>query len=108
MAVAALVAGIAALWQPMDNRLSAIEDSVNKHVEKQDHPIWQTQKIRDLVERVTQHNQDGVHPETMSAIARLEEKLSEVETQFRHQDRLIRVLWHKSFDAMLPESTPTN
>ena len=39
-------------------------------------------------------------------IVALEQQLREVETQFRHQDRLIRLLWQRIYQEPMPAAMP--
>ena len=44
----------------------------------------------------------GKNEENRNRIVAIEERLREVETQFRHQDRLTSILWGRAFNEQLP------
>jgi len=44
----------------------------------------------------------GKNEENRNRIVAIEERLREVETQFRHQDRLTTLLWHRAYSEELP------
>ena len=96
MALAALIAGIAALWQPMNNRLTAIEKS---HEESRDaliEVVRHDEMISQLLlginrgmEDLHNHEDSLGHPLLTVRVVEIEASLKEIETQFHQQDRLI-------------------
>ena len=103
-----------------NQRLGAMEKEIHAPVDRSDNPIRHTEAINTLQGMVHQNDNrseerrqetiaslreheliDG-HPKTATKLTAMEEKLIEVETQFRHMDRLIQLLWQRVYDEPLP------
>ena len=111
MAMAALIAGIAALWQPMNNRLTAVEKS-NEEVRKamievvrHDEMISQLEgEIGVGIRQLQKHEDSLEHPVLTNRVVTIGSGLMEIETKFHEQDRLIQLLWNRVYKESLPES----
>ncbi len=103
-----------------NQRLSAMEKEVHVSIDREDNPIRHTEAIKTLQEMVHKNDDrseerrqetiaslreheliDG-HPKAATKLTAIEENLIEVETQFRHMDRLIQLLWQRVYDEPLP------
>lgn len=48
------------------------------------------------------HKAISGHPDLANRVTAIDQQLLEVETQFRHQDRLIQLLWQRTYQEPLP------
>ena len=103
-----------------NQRLGAMETTINRPIDRADNPIrhteaineLQTQALRndvrsderrqELINELQTHRDVEGHPTVVTGLAAMQEKLVEVETQFRHLDRLIQLLWQRTYDEPLP------
>lgn len=98
MAVLAVLGGMAAIMQPMNNRLSAVEDQLVRHVEKLDHPVRVEASVENLTREVRGHTESQGHPPLAERVKALESN----GVAMRHHDRLIRMLWQKTYGESMP------
>ncbi len=98
MAVLAVIGGMAAIMQPLNNRLQAVEEQLRHHVVKLDHPVALAGGITRLREDFAKHVDSQGHPV-------LSERVKAIEANgvaMKHLDRLIRVLWDHAYEEPLP------
>jgi hypothetical protein len=58
--------------------------------------------IRDIKEGTKDHAGLDVHAGAGERLAKIGERFTEIETQFGHEDRFIRLLWFKATGEALP------
>lgn len=111
---------VATLERLTDQRLAAMEAVIYRPVDRIDHPIKHTESIstlqtdvrhadqrseerrQEMMHELQAHTNIEGHPHVVTGLAAIEEKLVEVETQFRHLDRLIQLLWQRTYGEPLP------
>ena len=111
---------VATLERLTNQRLEGMERIIYAPVDREDNPIRHTEAIKTLlveVERnntrseerrqemlaaLREHEELNGHPEAQSRLVAQEEKLVEVETQFRHLDRFVQLLWQRVYNEPLP------
>lgn len=125
--LAVIVSLVALVWKSQSSKMETLERVTNQrlaiieqHTNKNDHPIWQTEAIKsikedvlhndhrskerrqEMLEALQNHEEINGHPFVVTKFTSLEEKLIEVETQFRHLDRFIQLLWQRTYNEPLP------
>lgn len=101
--------------QNVENSIAIVNahlDKINTHALSPAHPVaieWNKafqREIEELRERMREDDQRELADAGKSE--RINEQLREIETQFRHMDRLIQLLWHRVYDEPLPDSPTPN
>lgn len=92
------IGAIAAIVRPINDRLRAVEATVAVHVVKDDHPIKQVEQLEQLRVEVFQHEASTGHPKIIERVKALETN----NVRGKHADRLIRMLWFKSYGEEMP------
>lgn len=111
---------VATLERLTNQRLVAMETIVNAPIDREDNPIRHTEAINTLqgdvdkndtrseerrqetVASLKEHESIDGHPKSAMKLTAIEEKLIEVETQFRNLDRFVQLLWQRTYDEPLP------
>jgi hypothetical protein len=91
--IATVVAVMAALWLPMHNRLTSMENTFGAHLIKNDHPVAQTEKLKTLDKDLSEHKHGHGHPIIVDRLGKVVERLNRMEESARYQQRLIDQLW---------------
>lgn len=124
-----IIALVGTVWAQLGSRIGTLERLTNQRlasmedglaVDRVDNPIRHTEAISTLQLEVSRNDarseerkqetvhslqdHEGIngHPFVVTRVTAMEEKLIEVETQFRHLDRFIQLLWQRTYDEPLP------
>ena len=101
----AVISGFAALWVPIYARLDSVDRRSQENSRRVESLSVHEERLAHLSTELVEHRGDGSHPGTVMRLTAIEEKMKEIETQFRHQDRLQRLLWNRVYEEPLPDST---
>lgn len=74
--------------------------ALKEQLEKED--ARSAERKAEMVKALGTHALIPGHPPLANRVTAIDQKLLEVETQFRHQDRLIQLLWQRTYQEPLP------
>ncbi len=105
--VGLVVTVIFTTYDNMSTKLTSTTDLLVQRIESLERQIVganQGSRERRLAvgQDLTDHESAGGHSVAMNQITAIDQKLLEVETQFRHTDRLIQLLWQRTYNEPLP------
>lgn len=110
--VVTIVLGIARLQGQQhgsfERRIAALEAllsaaspaALKEQLEKED--VRSAERKSEMVAALGSHEKIPGHPDLANRVTAIDQQLLEVETQFRHQDRLIQLLWQRTYQEPLP------
>lgn len=98
MAVVAIIGAVAAMFVPLNDRLKSTEQRQDDIAPKLDTIIMNAAKLAELIKDHDSHMTVGGHPPLSERVKALEAN----GVTARHMERLIRMLWFKTYGEEMP------
>lgn len=93
--------------QNMDTKLKSTTELLVQRIESLERQIVNAnlgsrERRAAVGKELDNHKNETGHPLAMNSITAIEQKLLEVETQFKHHSQLISLLWQRTYTEPLP------